>query len=238
MSWRTPTRRSLAPARLSTLDLVNDTAGTIDATGILTIETGNTITNAGLLEATAGSTLDIQDNTIANSGSGSLGIKVDGTSTYEVRASPICSSPAAARSALLAGSQLIGNAAGDTLEGNVNNTILGAGTIGHLGNGKLTLTNDAAGTIDANVSGQTLTIDTGNSVSNAGLLEATAGGILDMQDAVNNTGLLEAQRRRRTLQITGNTISWVQRYADGRRQRHLCWLAAATRCWWTPAPAR
>ena len=76
MSWRTPTRRSLAPALIGNLDLVNDAAGTIDATGILTIETGNTITNAGLLEATGRGTLDVKDalsnsDDVTASGSGS-----------------------------------------------------------------------------------------------------------------------------------------------------------------------
>jgi hypothetical protein len=145
------------------LTLNNESSGTIDANVVLqtlTIQTGNTITNAGLLEATGGGTLDIQDTTIANSGTGSLGIKVDGTSTFEVDVANLQLTGNGAVT-LLAGSQVIGNAAGDTLE-NFNNTISGAGTIGHLGNGKLTLTNDAGGTIDANVPGQTLTIDTGN----------------------------------------------------------------------------
>ena len=53
-----------------------------------------------------------------------------------------------------------------------------------------------------------LTIDTGNTISNAGLLEATNTATLDIQDAVNNSGLLQASDGS-TLDITGNTISWV-----------------------------
>ena len=190
---------------ISNLDLVNDSAGTIDATGILAIDTGNTITNAGLMEATGGGTLDIQDNTIANSGTGALGIKVDGTSTFEVDVANLQLTGSGAVT-LLAGSQLIGNAAGDTLD-NVNNTISGAGTIGYLGNGKLTLNNESGGTIDANQSGQTLAIDTGNQVSNAGLMEATAGGILDVADALSNTDEVEASGSGSKVTLEGNVTN-------------------------------
>jgi len=65
-----------------------------------------------------------------------------------------------------------------------------------------------AAPIDANSPGNTLTIDTGNTVTNAGLMEATATAILDIQDPVNNSGLLEASGGSE-LDITGNTISWV-----------------------------
>ena len=90
---------------------------------------------------------------------------------------------------LESGSQIEGNgssASPDTLE-NVNNTIEGAGTIG-TGDGKLALENDTAGIIDANVANHTLTIDTGNDITNAGLLEATGGGTLQINDPVNNSG--------------------------------------------------
>jgi fibronectin-binding autotransporter adhesin len=63
-----------------------------------------------------------------------------------------------------------------TLE-NVNNTIQGAGTIG---NGGLTLLNDAGGTISANASGQTLFLDGSGGVTNNGLLTATGGGTLEL----------------------------------------------------------
>jgi hypothetical protein len=70
--------------------------------------------------------------------------------------------------------------AGDTLV-NLNNTISGAGIIGN--GGSLTLIND--GTINANAT-NILTIDTAGPVTNAGLLEATGSGGLDLQSAVNN----------------------------------------------------
>ena len=83
-----------------------------------------------------------------------------------------------------------GAAAADALN-NVNNTISGAG---HLGNGQLTLINAAAGVIDATYADQALVLNTGSTVSNAGLLEATAGATLDIQSAVtdSSTGKITA----------------------------------------------
>ena len=55
---------------------------------------------------------------------------------------------------------------------NVDNTISGVGQIG-TGDGNLTLVNEAAGTINADVAGGILTLDTGNTIVNYGLLEAS-----------------------------------------------------------------
>ena len=98
---------------------------------------------------------------------------------------------------LASGSQIIENADSPllTVNGgslaalaldNVDNIISGAGTIGNSGDGLLSLTN--AGTIDANLSGETLTINTGNTMTNTGTLEASNGGALLIDDAVNNSG--------------------------------------------------
>ena len=65
------------------------------------------------------------------------------------------------------------------------NTIEGAGTIGDEG---LILSNLAGGVVDADVSGHTLVLDTGHTVNNAGTLEATHGGILEIDDNVCNIG--------------------------------------------------
>ena len=70
---------------------------------------------------------------------------------------------------------------------NVDNTISGAGQIG-LGDGNLTLVNEAHGTIDADIAGGTLIINTGHTVIDAGLLEASNGGTLLIEDAVNGSG--------------------------------------------------
>ncbi len=74
---------------------------------------------------------------------------------------------------------------------NVDNTISGAGLIGQ-GDGHLTFVNDAAGTINANASGQSIVINTGHQVSNAGILEATNGGTLTIDDSLANSGTIAA----------------------------------------------
>ena len=91
-------------------------------------------------------------------------------------------------------------AAGTTLT-NVDNAISGAGQIG-TGDGNLTLVNEAAGTIDANYSDGTLTLDTGNTVVNFGLMEATNGDTLQITDNVSNSGTLAAEGG--TLMADGN----------------------------------
>ena len=67
---------------------------------------------------------------------------------------------------------------------NVDNTISGVGWIGS-GDGNLTLINDAHGTIEANVTGGALILDTGNDIKNDGLLEAANGGVLKVEDSVH-----------------------------------------------------
>jgi len=85
---------------------------------------------------------------------------------------------------------IFGTTAATTLT-NVDNTMSGAGQIG-IGDGTLTLVNETAGTIDANVADGALTLDTGNTIVNAGLLEASHGGTLQITDSVFNSGTLEA----------------------------------------------
>jgi YVTN family beta-propeller protein len=65
---------------------------------------------------------------------------------------------------------------------NVNNTILGSGTIGNNG---LTFINQAAGIVNANSTGNALLINA-NGVVNQGLFEATNGGLLQINVTVNN----------------------------------------------------
>ena len=65
---------------------------------------------------------------------------------------------------------------------NVNNTILGSGTIGNDG---LIFINQAAGIVNANSTGNGLLINA-NGVVNQGLFEATNGGLLQIDVPVNN----------------------------------------------------
>jgi hypothetical protein len=91
----------------------------------------------------------------------------------------------------------LGNSLQNLIEGgtasqsltNVDNTISGSGL---LGNGRMVLINQAAGTIDG-LGSVGLIIDTGSQVvRNAGLIEAGAGGSVTIDSAVNNTGVIEA----------------------------------------------
>ena len=159
---------------ISNLTLVNDALGTIDATGVLTLDTTNTITNDGLIEATGGGELDVKDSEIDWTGGtatlGSNGIVVDGTSELLVNSSSL--TLAGSGDVDLSGT-ITGQAAADAL---LNyNDISGSGLIS-----SLTLTNEAGGTIDAT---GVLTLDTTNTITNDGLIEATGGGELDVKDS-------------------------------------------------------
>jgi hypothetical protein len=72
---------------------------------------------------------------------------------------------------------------------NVNNTIEGAGQLGQNG---LALDNKSGGTVNANVSAGTLFLNGGGAVANAGLLEATNSGTLQINNTVNNTNNITA----------------------------------------------
>ena len=70
---------------------------------------------------------------------------------------------------------------------NVDNTIAGAGQIGS-GDHTLTLVNEAHGTIESGIAGSTLALETGNPITNDGVLEALHDGTLEILDAVTGTG--------------------------------------------------
>jgi hypothetical protein len=203
------------------LTLDNDAGGIIDAnvaSHALSINTGaNAIVNAGTMEASDGGTLSIA-SAVTNSGSitdndGSIlsfnnvtitntgDINLDGTTSITnliihggLTLEGGNGSSTGPGQVILGGSwntvvSDLNAGHHDTLT-NVDNTISGAGTIG---DADLTLVNQHYGVIDADVSGQTLLINTGtNAVTNAGLLEATGGGTLDIQSSVTNTGTLFA----------------------------------------------
>ena len=86
------------------------------------------------------------------------------------------------------GANLIDGTTASTVLTNVDNTISGAGQIG-TGDGNLTLVNEAHGTINANIAGGVLNLDTGsNVITNFGTLEASNGGELAVHSAVDNSG--------------------------------------------------
>ena len=175
------------------LILVNDGTINADDCNALVLDTGHTVDNAGLLEATNGGTLDVMDATICNTGSGADGIYVGGASQLLVDSASL--ELTGGGDVVLAGGEIADNADNPLLTGsgcilpldldNSNNTISGAGTIG---GGELSLDNGSGGTIDANVIGGMLTLDTGdNAITNDNVIEATAGGTLDIQSDVNNS---------------------------------------------------
>ena len=96
---------------------------------------------------------------------------------------------------------------------NVNNTIIGSGTIGQ-GDGALTLVNGSAGLIEAKpllaTDSGILVVDTGNTVSNSGVLEAAAGGTLQIDDALNNLGTILADGG--TVNIADGANAGVQNF--------------------------
>ena len=168
---------------ISNLDLDNDAGGTINATaGTLILATGTVIENAGLLEATVSGKLDVKDGELHNSGIGSLGIVIDSSSTLLVDVGALKLDGGGKLA--LNGGTITGQAAsaGNELE-NVDNTIVGTGTISNLD-----LDNDAGGTINATAG--TLILATGTVIENAGLLEATVSGKLDVKDGeLHNSGI-------------------------------------------------
>jgi hypothetical protein len=82
------------------------------------------------------------------------------------------------------------NASPSELE-NVSNTIEGAGLITNLNLGVFILDNEKSGTIEAQ--GNTLEIITGSTVINAGTIESSSGGTLEVGDPLQNTGTVLAQ---------------------------------------------
>jgi hypothetical protein len=135
-------------------------------TGTVTSVLG-TITNHGTIQLIGGSNanafLGLNANTTLNGG-GKLTLAYNGSE---------------------AGAAYIQQNASNLTLTNVNNTIAGTGFIG---NGGLTLVNQSGGTIDANTSGLALTLNGSGGVTNTGLLEATGGGILAINNTVNNAG--------------------------------------------------
>ena len=188
------------------LTLVNETKGTIDATGgIMTFSTtGETVTNAGLIESTTKGLLSISSTTINQSGGGTISaagglINLTGA---DIIGGTIASTTGGAVRVLTGANMLDGTTStvnltgilqvfsGDTLTvvGTINNTgklnlyggkvVVGAAGATLLGNGQINFSNSAANAITATVAGATL-FNAGNVTFGAGTI---GGGTL----ALNN----------------------------------------------------
>ncbi len=169
--------------------------GTLETSGGGVIEAAsgtNTLLNVtfdgGVLQVDTGAIVDL------SGGSSGIALVVDGTVTFQGGGTVELD---------FSSYKIVAGAGGGTLDNAT--TIEGAGQIG-AGDGLLTLNNQTAGTIDADISGATLTIDTGNTVTNAGTLEATNGGTLQIDDCVDNesTGVIVATGTGSTVSITFN----------------------------------
>lgn len=181
--------------------VTNNSDGAIDANGgTITFDTGHTIENGGLLEATNGGTLDVFDN-IDNTGTGPNGIFIGAGSQLLIDGNNYNPGPPVTAGTVsltgggdvtLDGGTIAENPSNSLVTGsgailvldNVDNTIAGTGQIGDE-TGYMALTN--AGVIDAD--GGRLALGTGHIITNSGVLEATDGGLLVVQDPIDNSGI-------------------------------------------------
>lgn len=100
---------------------------------------------------------------------------------------------------------------------NVDNTISGAGTIGDAVDDNLTFTNAASGVVSATGT-HALIIDTGNTVTNFGILQDTGKGGLLIKDTVDNIAVIQAIGAGAHVDLSGGTIVGGELYTQGGGQ--------------------
>jgi FecR protein len=155
----------------------------------LTLDDGTELSGSGLLSIGPSGLVDIEGawGAIFNgidvdvSGHGSLAIGLDSISNLTI-AQTVDFDGAGTVFLDSQSDWIIGSGHGATLDNDI--AIQGEGTIG----GPLELVNEASGVIDADIAGKILTIHTGNAFDNMGTLEASHGGILQIDDPVQNFG--------------------------------------------------
>ncbi len=188
-------------------------AGTVAFTGGTDALTGTTL---------KGTSVQIGAATVTLSGaiSNASAIAVTSPSVIIAAAGATLSGTGSINLSNLATNEITGAATTATLT-NVSNKITGAGL---LGGGKMTLINQAGGTIYGNQA-TALTIDTGAAtIANAGIIENTGTGGTIVKSAINNTGTLEAIAGTITLdgavtgsgtvRITAGTADFVSTFAE------------------------
>ena len=171
----TITLHGVDAALLTASDFVFDQTPVVDNAGTMTVSDGAMLPLDGIVDNTGAIALNSSGDVTE------LQIVGDGV-TLEGGGRVILSD---------ASENMIVGANADATLTNVDNTIAGAGQIG-AGDSNLSLINESAGTIDANIAGGILTLETGNTIVNGGLLEASNGGMLQIDDNVSNAGTLEA----------------------------------------------
>ncbi|HEV3279633.1 MAG TPA: hypothetical protein VG860_22790, partial [Terriglobia bacterium] len=156
-------------------------SGASSLCGDYTGATWNTLTNTGTYQLQNG-TYTYINGTITNNGS----IQINSTGSFTELNVPTSATLAGTGTVTLSGGP--GGAFVNTT--NINGatftnqeTIQGTGQVGE---GTLAVTNQ--GTINANVSGQTLIVSSGPQMTNTKTLEATGGGILELANNFTNTG--------------------------------------------------
>ena len=201
--------------RLTSADLIGGTLKTSSSGAFVTQDRGSlldgttsTVNNQGVMDVSNNTSLSIQ-GTINNTGSINLQSVGNGTDLVVTASNATLTGGGVVVLSDNGNNFIVGSAAASTLT-NVNNTISGAG---QLGDGQLTLVNQASGIIDANAASNALVIDTGTvAVTNAGLIEATgAGGLNITSTTVNNgtAGVIQAVGsvvRLTTADIAGGTL--------------------------------
>ena len=178
-----------SPTPASTIEVGVTTAAT------LLLDDGTTIAT-GALTSGSGSTLDIEAGPNTGAGATLDGVAVTDNGAIDIGTQDSSATLQIADAVTLTGTgTLTLENSGDTLSGAsaTPGSLENSGTIAGVGSidnsvGSLTLTNEAGGVIDADGGGgATLTLNTGNNIVNAGLIEATNGGDLIIDDSVINS---------------------------------------------------
>jgi len=177
-----------------------------NGTSTVTLDTNATIANLQLasgnaLDFSSGKDLAVNGGSIVNDGNIAMS---SGTLTLEHNLTL-----SGGGTLTMSGSADINTSCGGCFTLSNQSTIQGSGTIGTSG----VPLNNTGGTIDANSSGNTLTLTGGGAITNGtgGLLEASAGGTLDINNNVNNAdGNVTANGGTVTVDnitITGGTLN-------------------------------
>ncbi len=172
-SGETITLHGVHAAALTADDFVFDQAPVVENAGTMVISDGAVLPLGGTIDNTGSIALD------SSGQSTELQLVGDGITLH------------GGGHVTMSGEAVIAGTTSASTLTNVDNIISGAGQIGS-GDGNLTLVNGAHGTIDANVAGATLTLDTGHAIANAGVLEASNGGALLIADAVSGGSAIVA----------------------------------------------
>jgi hypothetical protein len=164
-----------------TMETVAGDTGTLDGKthGALTISAGSTFTASNNATTDILGTIIDKGTIQVNAGGGTDGfLKLTGDATLSGGGVVNLTTASGGDGAIVEGSALTLTNSGDVLQGT-----------GTIGNGSLALSN--GGTVDANVSGGTLTLNGTGGITNTNIFEATSGGHLDVAGAISGAGTLE-----------------------------------------------